>query len=121
MKSLSVRVPDDTHERIEDRADDRGTSVSAEARELIDQGFHAEDLEDDVAELRDRLESREDRIDDLERQLARRSQVEEKVDTLAKRVEGNNEPAPPWPIRWYRYFRGETSSGTGSSAENMGS
>lgn len=97
-------MPDDTHERIEDRADERGTSVSAEARELIGQGFRAENLEDDVAELRDRLVSREDRIDELEEQLARRSQVEEKIDTLAKRTD---EPAPPWPVRWWRWLRSE--------------
>lgn len=87
MKSLSVRVPDDTHERIAERANERGTSLSAEARELIVRGLEADEVDEELAELRERLESREQRIDDLEEQLARRSQIEEKVDVLAERVE----------------------------------
>lgn len=55
--------------------------------------------------LRTRLESREQRIDELEEQLARRSQVEEQVGTLAKRVEDQDEPAPPFPVRWWRWIR----------------
>jgi len=43
MKSISTRVPDDTYERLEERAEERGTSISAEARELIAAGFDADE------------------------------------------------------------------------------
>lgn len=112
MKSLSLRVPDDVYEQIKERAEQRGTSVSAEARDLIGQGFDAETLESEADDLQARLESREDRIDELEEQLAQRSQVEDKIDVLATRVEDQNEPAPPWPVRWYRFFRGNQADET---------
>jgi uncharacterized coiled-coil protein SlyX len=69
-------------------------------RTLIDKGREYDDLEE-------RLQVREARIDELEQQLTRRSQVEEKVDVLAKRVEDQEEPDPPWPVRWWRWFRSE--------------
>jgi len=102
MNPLTIRVREDTKESLESEASEYGVSVSEYVRELIEKGREYDDLQD-------RLESREARIDELEDQLAKRSQVEEKVDTLAKRVEDRNEPEPPWPIRWYEYFRRDGS------------
>jgi len=103
MNPLTIRIRDDTKESLESEASEYGVSVSEYVRELIQKGREYDDLQE-------RLESREDRIEELEQQLARRSQVEDKVDTLAKRVEDSSQPSPPWPIRWYRYFRGSGSA-----------
>jgi len=119
MKKISVSLGEDhvyelkARERLDD-ADSR----SAALRQILDEyenlrteyealEAECEQLRTERDDLRTRLESREGRVDELEEQLARRSQVEEKVDTLAKRVDESDEPAPPWPIRWYRYFRGD--------------
>lgn len=56
----------------------------------------------DTRELEEQLAQRERRIEYLERQLAETSRVEEKVDDLVAR---EDEPDPPWPVRWYRWFR----------------
>jgi len=98
MEPLTIRIREETKKSIEGEADEYGVSVSEYIRELIEKGREYEDLQD-------RLESREARIDELEEQLARRSEIEEKVDVLANRVDEENDPDPPWPVRWYRWFR----------------
>jgi len=111
MKKVSVSLETEHVERLDERQDDGDAdSRSAAVREILDEyerlRTECDDLRTECEDLRTRLESREDRIDELEEQLARRSQIEEKVDVLATRVDESDEPAPPWPIRWYRYFRG---------------
>lgn len=100
MEPLTIRVRDETKESLEGEADEYGVSVSEYVRELIEKGREYDDLQD-------RLDAREDRIEDLEEQLARRSQIEEKVDVLANRVDADRRPDPPWPVRWYRWYRGD--------------
>lgn len=86
MKSLSTRVPDDTYARLEERAEERNTSVSAEARKLIAQGFDVEELELELDDLRDRLDARETRVETLEAQLAERSEIEDKIEDLPDKI-----------------------------------
>jgi peptidoglycan hydrolase CwlO-like protein len=75
---------------------------------LVQAYERVDDLEAEVEELRERLDSRADRIDQLEEQLARRSQVEEKVDILAERVEDRERAADaPFFLRWARWFRSD--------------
>jgi peptidoglycan hydrolase CwlO-like protein len=75
---------------------------------LVQAYERVDDLEAEVEELRERLDSRADRIDQLEEQLARRSQVEEKVDILAERVEDRERAADaPFFVRWARWFRSD--------------
>lgn len=103
MKPLTIRVREDTKESLESEASEYDVSVSEYVRELLAKGREYDDLQE-------RLDSREDRISELEEQLAKRSQIEEKVDTLAKQVEGSSDPSPPWPVRWYQYFRSSGSA-----------
>jgi len=99
MEQITVRLPDDLLDELEAEAAEAGVSRSEHIRDVLG-------TRENTAELRDRLAAREDRIETLERQLARRSEVEEKVDVLAKRVEEGDDPAPPWPVRWYQWVRG---------------
>jgi len=100
MKPLTIRIQEEKKETLDSEADEYGVSVSEYVRELIEKGREYDEIEE-------RLESRENRIAELEEQLARRSQVEEKIDTLAKRVDREEEQEPPWPVRWYRWFSSE--------------
>jgi phage shock protein A len=99
MEPLTIRIQKDTKKSLEEEAAEYDVSVSEYIRRLIDKGREYDELEE-------RLESREARIDELEAQLARRSEIEEKVEALPDKIrETNAEPDPPWPIRWYHYFR----------------
>lgn len=115
MKKVSVSLTHDHVSRLDERQE-RGDadSRSAAVRDILDEydAVHTEceELRSECERLRTRLESREQRIDELEEQLARRSQVEEKVDTLAKRVEDQDEPAPPFPVRWWRWVQSRSDA-----------
>ena len=99
MEPLTIRIPEDMRESLETEADEYDVSVSEYVRRLIRKGREYDELDE-------RLESRETRIDELESQLARRSQLEEKVESLPDTLrEIDAEPAPPWPVRWYRWIR----------------
>jgi len=100
MEPLTIRIREETKESLESGASEHDVSVSEYIRELIRKGREHD-------ELRERLEAREERIEELEEQLARRSEIEEKIDTLAIRVEQSEDPEPPWPVRWYRWFHRE--------------
>lgn len=102
MEPLTIRIQPETKESLESEADEYDVSVSEYVRRLIRKGREYD-------ELAERLETREARIDELEAQLARRSEIEEKVEALPDKIrETQTEPAPPWPIRWYRWFRKDT-------------
>lgn len=112
MKKVTVSLEQRHLDQLDEWQKNNGAgSRAAAVRQIFDdyEQLHTEceELHTECENLRERLGSREDRIEELEEQLARRSQVEEKVDVLAKRVEEGDEPDPPWPIRWYRYFRGD--------------
>ena len=99
MEPLTIRIQEDTKKSLEEEAAEYNVSVSEYIRRLIDKGREYDELEE-------RLESREARIDELEAQLARRSEIEEKVEALPDKLrEVESKPAPPWPVRWYRWFR----------------
>jgi Arc/MetJ-type ribon-helix-helix transcriptional regulator len=100
METITIRIPADVLESIDESADEYDVTRSEYVRELIEKGREYDNL-------RSRLEARENRIEELEEQLARRSHIEEKVDVLAKRVEDRGEHDPPWPVRWYRWWRSE--------------
>lgn len=79
-------------DRLDERQDDGDAdSRSAAVRDILDgcaePRTECEALPTDCADLRTRLESREQRIDEAD------------------------EPAPPWPVRWYRYFRRSRAKG----------
>ena len=99
MQPLTIRIPEDLKESLDSEAAEHDVSTSEYVRRLIDKG-----REDD--ELQERLESKQARIEELETQLTRRSQIEEKVEALPDKIrETDAEPAPPWPVRWYRWLR----------------
>lgn len=102
MEHLSVTVEESTLERIDELKDERDSSRSQVVRDLLSKGQKADELEQEMETLRERLETREARIDELEEQLARRSNIEEKVDTLAKRQETTN---APFFVKWYKWFQ----------------
>jgi chromosome segregation ATPase len=98
MEPLTIRVREETKESLQSEADEYDVSVSEYVRELIEKGREYD-------EIKERLEARENRIEKLEEQLARRSEIEEKIDVLAKRADQEEKPDPPWPVRWYRWWR----------------
>ena len=99
MKPLTIRIPEDLKESLDAEAAEHDVSTSEYVRQLIDKGREYD-------ELQERLESKQARIEELETQLTRRSQIEEKVEALPDKIrETDAEPAPPWPVRWYRWFR----------------
>lgn len=101
MEPLTIRIPEDLKESLDTEADEYDVSTSEYVRRLIRQGREYDDLQD-------RLETREARIDQLEEQLARRSQIEDKIENLPDKIrEPDDDPSPPWPVRWYRWFRND--------------
>jgi len=99
MEPLTIRIPEELKESLDDEAAEYDVSTSEYVRRLIRKGREYD-------ELAARLETREERIDELEAQLARRSEIEEKVEALPDKLrEVESKPAPPWPVRWYRWFR----------------
>ena len=102
MEPLTIRIPEDLKESLDAEADEYDVSTSEYVRRLIRQGREYDDLQD-------RLETREARIDELEEQLARRSQIEDKIENLPDKIRepDDDDPSPPWPVRWYRWFRND--------------
>jgi Arc/MetJ-type ribon-helix-helix transcriptional regulator len=111
---ITVNFSDEEAEWIEELVEEGAfDSKSKAVRSLVRQGHdRVPALENRVDTLEDRLEVREQRIEDLEEELARRSQIAEKaeeiddkVDTLATRVEGDDEPDPPFLVEWWQWWR----------------
>lgn len=98
----TIRLDDKLIEEIDEEAEERDISRSEYVRQILRERHESDELREENATLRDRLESRESRISDLEEQLARRSQVEEKIDTLAKQ---QDEPDAPFLFRWIKWWR----------------
>jgi len=85
MKTLTLKIDEDTVDELDDEVDERGYSSRSEyLREIIDTRHEAD-------ELRDELDRAEARADDLRRQLQERGGVEEKVETLVERTEGHGD------------------------------
>jgi DNA repair exonuclease SbcCD ATPase subunit len=79
MEQITLRLPTDLLEELDEEADEAGVSRSEHVRDVLR-------TRADTNELRDRIEQKEDRIQQLEEQLARRSQLEEKIEALPDRV-----------------------------------
>jgi chromosome segregation ATPase len=99
----TIRLRDELVDTLDEEADERGISRSEYVREILHERHRADELEKEMDTLRDRLEGREERVRALEEQLARRSEMEKKIEELPERV--RDDPTPPWPIRWYEWFR----------------
>lgn len=95
MEQITLRVPNELKEELDEDADERGVSRSEYVREVLR-------TRRDTERLREQLESREARINELEEQLAKRSQIESKIDTLASQQQVAQ---APFFVRWYNYFR----------------
>jgi predicted transcriptional regulator len=101
MRSLTVRVPEELIDDLDEEADEHDSSRSEYIRQILGERHETEELRAEVQQLQERLETREDRIDTLEKQLSRRSEIEEKVDTLAKQ---QDDPTPFF-VEWVRWWR----------------
>jgi len=101
-ESITIRLEGELIEGLEEEAEEESVSRSEYIRQILRERGKSEELQEEVAALRERLEGREERVSELEEQLARRSNIEEKVDTLAKRQETGN---APFFVKWYRWFR----------------
>lgn len=102
MRSLTVRVPEELIDDLDEEAEEREQSRSEYIRQILRERHETAALREEVERLEERVESREDRIDTLQEQLSRRSEIEEKVDTLAQRQE---EPHAPFFVEWVRWWR----------------
>jgi metal-responsive CopG/Arc/MetJ family transcriptional regulator len=80
MKQITIRIPEEVLETVDERASDSGNSRSDVVRNLIRFG-----LEHD--ELQSELEQKEARIRELRNQLQARGEVEEKVNELVEKTE----------------------------------
>jgi metal-responsive CopG/Arc/MetJ family transcriptional regulator len=100
MEQITLRLPSELLQELDEEADEAGVSRSEYIRDTLR-------TRENTDVLRERIHQKEERIDQLEEQLVRRSQVEEKVDTLARRVEDRERAADaPFFVRWARWFRG---------------
>ena len=79
MEPLTIRVPGDLRESLDDEADEHDVSVSEYVRQLIEQGREYDDL-------RDRLDAREDRIEELEDQLRERHDIKNELQDLPDKI-----------------------------------
>jgi Arc/MetJ-type ribon-helix-helix transcriptional regulator len=98
MPRLTITLSDELAEFIDEESGDSGEfdSKSEAVRHYVERGRDAEDLENEVEVL-------ENRLDELRRQLYERDDVEEKVDVLANKVEKTQQAADaPFFIRWGR-------------------
>ena len=101
MQNVTVRLPEQLVEELDAESDEQDVSRSEYIRETLQDRHEADELREEVSDLRDRLDAREERVSELETQLARRSEIEKKVDTLAKREQESN---APFFIKWYRWW-----------------
>ena len=105
-ESITFRIDGDLLDEIDEEAEEEGVSRSEHIRQILHNRRESDILREEVSTLRDRLDAREERIRELEQQLARRSELEDRIEGLPDKLRDvEAEPAPPWPIRWVRWFR----------------
>lgn len=68
MKSISARVDDKTAEEIDELVEDRGSTTSATARDLIEKGLAYDET---IAELEAEIAERDEEIKDLSTEIQR--------------------------------------------------
>ncbi len=113
MPRLTITISEDQSELLEELSGEAGEydSKSEAVREFIQAGERQVELQAQVDELRERVQSRENRIKDLESQLRERSQVETKIDNLPDRIQSHetyqerrqrllDEASVPTRIKW---------------------
>jgi Ribbon-helix-helix protein, copG family. len=112
MKNVTVRLRKRVIDQLDNEADEIGVSRSQYVRDILDNRHRADRLQDylqareeRIETLEDRLESREERIETLEEQLAQRSELEGKVEDLPEKIRDSDEPDPPFPIKWLRWWQ----------------
>jgi uncharacterized coiled-coil DUF342 family protein len=79
MEPLTIRIPEDLRESLDEEADVNDVSVSEYTRTLIERGREYDDL-------RDRLDAREDRIEELENQLRERHDIKNELQDLPDKI-----------------------------------
>lgn len=103
MQQLTVRVPDETAEAIEERADESDSSQSEAVRELLELGTDYDRLQAEADDLRRQLQAVNRREDDHQELVAfaseRRSILEaDRRNTNLRRA------APIWRKAWWTIF-----------------
>lgn len=104
-ESITIRLREELIDSLDEEADDEGVSRSEYIRDILADRHAADELIEEVEDLRDRLDAKERRIDELEEQLARRSQIEQKVEDLALEVRERRQEDAPFFVRWYRWWQ----------------
>lgn len=105
MDRITFSAPAELAEEIDARTGEDGEfdSQSEAVRELVRAGLEAEEMEQEIETL-------ENRLDDLRRQMVARDDIEEKVDVLATQMEEQQRQADaPFFVRWVRWGRRLTS------------
>lgn len=98
MPRLTFSTSDEVHAAIESRVEGGEASSKSEAvHQLVCRGLEADDLERE-------LEHAKARVDELRQQLQARGQLETDVQELKTYVQ-NDEPAPPFIVRWWQWYR----------------
>lgn len=103
-EAITIRLREELIDRLDSEAEDENVSRSEYVREILQDRHRADELEDKIESLHDRLEQRESRIETLEEQLARRSQMEQKVDEMALELREKRQDAPFF-VKWYRWWK----------------
>jgi Arc/MetJ-type ribon-helix-helix transcriptional regulator len=96
MKPITLKIPEELREELDDEADARGYSSRSEyLRDIIRRRHEVEDVreryEERVEELKRELEAERGRSDELRRQLQERGRAEEKVDEIVEREKHGGE------------------------------
>jgi Arc/MetJ-type ribon-helix-helix transcriptional regulator len=103
MQQLTVRVPDETAEAIDERANDSDSSQSEAVRELLRLGFDHERLQAEADDLRRQLQAVNRRESDHQELVAfaseRRSMLE-----ADRRLRNLRRAAPIWRKVWWSIF-----------------
>jgi len=104
MKQITLRIPEDTLESLDDEASELDRTRSEHIRDVVKSRHEADELrtehEKEIGELRDRLDERQNEIDELEAELDSRdkriaeleqeltvSDIEERIADLEERVD----------------------------------
>ncbi|MDY6776176.1 MAG: ribbon-helix-helix domain-containing protein [Halobacteria archaeon] len=96
MKTLTLKIDEETLDELDDEVEERGYSSRSEyLRKIIEKRHEVdevrEEYEKNLEKLRNDLDHAEARADDLRRQLEARGNVEEKVEEIAERQERQDE------------------------------
>ena len=98
MQQIGAKVPDGLADDVEEHAEaEHGGNTSEAVRDLLRRGVEhdermreqREEMEETIADLRQRLDHAEARRDDLERQLAEVRVHEDRVEELVEHVDAD--------------------------------